>query len=322
MKAQHWAVLVALFGFIFFIFVYISNMLLHTQTVKTEQLESALLGSVQAALAEGDLGEDEIFKDEENREDAIRVFYKTFTRATDLYGNKADLARYYVPFIVLVDNDGYYLSYIQNDYDSDGNEYYNDIITTKTTWSVNYTGFTVRFFLNNTVEVTRSNGKRYSGMYDEVWANMGNPSSLNFMSSEEAFEAEKYSQICQLTEDDVNYYIKTHNIYENYLLNADYTFTMPATDLDPRNRLMDEPSVIAFVQGYQESVSAGTINAYALTGSILDKARNYYIKENTDGTLYYHEINCAEAGDLSDIEAITIYDAAKRGAIPCPSCVR
>lgn len=322
MRAQHWTLLVAIFGMILFGMVSVSNYLLHTQTVKTEELESALVGSAQAALAEGNIGETEIFETEETREDAIRVFYKTYTKAMRLYGNRQDLARYYVPFIMLVDNDGYYMSYIQSDIDFSGDKFYDDIVTTKTTWSVNYTGFTVRYFLNNSVEVTRSNGKTYSGMYDKVWEDMGKPSTLNFMASYDNFLAEKNYQICQLTEAEVNYYIKTHNIYENQALNADYTFTMPATDDDSHNRLMDEPSVIAFTQGYQKSISAGFVNAYALSGSIVDKARDYYIVEDSSGTLYYHEEGCSNVGRIDNVEKVTMYDAAKHGAIPCPDCVR
>ena len=156
----------------------------------------------------------------------------------------------------------------------------------------------------------------------KVWEEMGNPSALNFMASYDNFVAEKNYQISQLTEAEVNYYIKTHNIYENQVLNADYTFKMPATDDDSHNRLMDEPSVIAFTQVYQKSIPSGFVNAYALSGSIVDQVRDYYIVEDSSGVLYYHEKDCPHAGGVSSVEKVTMYDAAKHGAIPCPECVR
>lgn len=240
-------------------------------------------------------------------------------------GYTYDQSYYYVPCVVLVDLDGYYVNYTTTYQSADGVNLYTRITTGLNTWSRMYGSYTVRYTLNDGVEVTRPingslNGEVFSGKYCDVYEEMGRPAMLDFLADEEQFHNEQRSVIADITSEQINYFIDTHNDLYNRK-DCSYTFTMPATAEDIKTRLMDEPSVIAFAQGIQYSTTRGHINVYAFTGSIEDLQKTYYEK-TVDGDLYYHTKDCVHIAGDTGLKAKTMEACAKNGAYPCPDCVK
>jgi len=318
LKTSHW---ISLFFTVVFAFFVVFSW--HTYLVFNEQkeflsTEKGLLSACEASLAESEIDKELVFEDESIREAAVDTFYQVFGANLNLYGNNANLAYYYIPFVMLVDRDGYYVNYTTI-WDGNGADEYKQVTTDLNTWSEKYGSYIVSFQLDNYVRVISSTGEETSGYYSDVYEELSNPVDLVFMNNAAKFEAEKDEVIVSTTEEAINYYINTHNEFFNkYDLN--YRFTAPTLDDDTVSRLLDEPSVISFAQGIQYHTSKGRINVYSITGSIYDLTRLYKI-EDVGGYTYYHELNCThvhhnEVGFIGTQE-----DCAKKGAVACPDCV-
>lgn len=295
--------------------------LLQYQSIESAEMERAVSVSTDAALAKADIDEKAVFTQEKARKNAVNAFYQQLNKSLGYSGSREQLSFTHVPFVVLVDNDGYYVSYQTVDYDKNGSPFDGLAITNLRTYSTDYNGYNVRFYLDNMVDVTTSSGLTYSGTYTEVYAMLSNPVALNFMSDKNSFLDEKRSSIVTVIQEELVYLIKNLNTKQNDH-NREYDLALPATDDDNEARLLDSPSVIAFFQGAQKGSTKGYINVYAFSGSILDDVVLYYEKEDSRGNLYYHEKGCAELGADEEIEGKIMEDCAKDGAIPCPDCVK
>ena len=260
------------------------------------------------------------FEDEVIRKKAVDKFYDVFTKGMDLKGARVDLSRIYVPCVLLVDKDGFYVSYSVSESDENGNPLYTDIISNKANWTAQYGNYAVTYRLDKKVTVTDTTGDTYTGFPNDAFSHFGSVQVLSFLNNDTSFNEEKNYTICRITEDAINYYIKTHNKYMN-LDDREYQFTMPATDKDFEARLLNDASFIAFYQGYQKSTEKGHINIYAFSGSIEDKNRLYY-RGMADGHEYYHEITCYHLTNISSSEGATRQEMASQGFEPCIDCVR
>ena len=293
--------------------------LLSAQTKENTKTESILIASNQAALSavEERNSAGAIFQKSSVRETAIEKFKDNFNRAMNYNGSNETLVDYYVPCIFLVDDDGYYVVYTTTAIGSNNAQYMQNVITEINTWTRTYGDYTVRYHLSNTVEIYKGN-QQYSGVYGEAYAHFSTPSQLNFMQDYSTFIEEKDNVICSIMQNQINYYISTHNDYAN-TYDKTYTFTMPQiTDFNAR--LMDAPSIISFAQGIQYSTTKGYINVYALTGAIEDELKMYYEVE-LNGNLYYHEEGCTHV-TATEGKKKSAASCARDGYSPCPYCVR
>lgn len=320
MKTEHWTLLAfVIFIALFVVFrwhIYLTSV----QVDNDRQAENVLKESCLAALSTAS-SDEYIFSEEEQRTEAIDKFIDVFNAGYDYVGYRKNDIDFKVPFIILVDTDGYYIRYTKLVDNGSGVRELKPVLTGINTWTNTYNStYTVRFYLDDIVEVTDLHtGAVTRGLYREVYSSLGSPTHLAFMQSEHDFHEEKVYQICTQTEDVVNYYITTHN--EHY--NRDerkYIFTMPQiNDID--KRLMNKPSVISFVQSSQAASDKGYINSYALAGSIKDKTKLYY-EGIVNGQLYYHEADCSDLGHTpSNSQGKTMEECATNGATPCPKCV-
>lgn len=321
MKLSHYSIFFAIILTTVLTVMILHTYLLNKQVNESIEMERAVSSATEASLMSAYTDEDEIFSEAKSRETAIDSFYQQLNKSLGFAGSRENLSFLYVPFVVLVDNDGYYVSYQTVDKDSDGNSFDDIVISNKYTFTSNYSGYHVRFFQNNTVNVSDLNGKSYTGTYDEIYNELGQPLVLHFMSSLDSFLNEKRTVIVGLIEDELTYLIKTHNTGMNDN-GWEYSLSLPATDGDNQARLLDAPSVIAFYQGEQKNTTEGYINVYAFAGSIIDDASMYFEEYDTNGDLYYHKKGCSYLGTTDNNEGKTMQDCAEDGAIPCPDCIK
>jgi len=321
LKTEHWNILAfGMFIAIFTIFC-LHVLLTGIQIDNDKDAEAVLKESCLAAINEVPRDNDNVFEESEIRSKALKTFKEQFNSGFDLRGYKEDDMNFRVPFIMLVDRNGYYINYSKLADTGSGIHELKNITTGLNTWANTYGNkYYVRYYLGTHVDVTVvSTGETISGAYDKVYRSLGEPSQLSFMADEAQFDEERVNQICTQTEEQINYYIATHNQYLNKH-NRKYDFVMPqANDID--RRLMNEPSVISFTQSKQSGTTEGYINSYALCGSILDKTKLYYEGE-VNGQLFYHESNCPDlAHRPSNSQGRTMDECVKDGALPCPKCV-
>ena len=313
--------------FLFAIFiVFFSTFIWHIelvdkQTDEDTQAVNVLNEACRSALAEAEIDSARVFAKEEVRQAALNKFKESFNYGFQKVGYKRNDIEYMVPFIMLVDDDGYYINYSKLVNNGTLSELVNTT-SLKQNWDKIYGNYIVSYHLSNVVEVTYvTTGKITRGTYSDVYKAVGEPVALSFMSDAKSFREEKNASICSITEENVNYYITTHNEYKNRDQRR-YKFVMPVDD-NTSARLMDEPSVIAFVQSSQSSTMVGYTNAYSLTGATLTDAIDYYEYVDASGNKYYHLKSCKNLV-LSENNGTpkTMDDCAADGYVPCPDCIK
>ena len=221
----------------------------------------------------------------------------------------------YVPVIAMIDTNGYYICYNENYKESTGVTM-RSVITTINTWtktvqdgSVTYL---IRYYLGHNVDVTvipaSGEQKTYSGSYGEVYQKLGSPSvlkDLGFDSTEAAnrgtadtdakFEKYQRAVIIPDIQQKIEYYINNHNkVATSYATN--YTFEMPQTSNDDWVRLIQNPTVIAFLQGVRVSNTQDYLNIYSLGGGEVKKQNFTTYTTDAGGNTTYTEGSSAGAG--------------------------
>lgn len=333
-KTENWIII--LFGFfiaIFFVFSWHTR-LLSVQTDNDKHFERMLLESQEAGMGLIDVNKSNAFEDEETRKAVLEKLKVVFNQNFSKYGFHKDDINFMVPATFLVDNDGYYINYSRLT-DNGGNDELKNLTTPLNTWNKSYGDYSIRFFLNDYCEVTKIDGEIISGDILQVYKKLEKPTELSFIPSHlnlekkedvkrfyGCYEEEKRYVVLTDFEDQLNYFITTHNKYKNRHERS-YRVTIPRTDKSYDSRLLNMPSIVSFVQGPQYSSTKGYINVYALTGTIKEKGRLYYIsplKENN--TKYYHYKNCSHAVHARNNRDKTMTECAREGALPCPYCIK
>ena len=321
MKIEHW-VLIALMVTAAFFLPYKYKIELTTMTQQENVVSrNNVLASCNSAMEAVDQNANEVFGTEAIRTTAIDEFYQTFNDCYNFHSEAAmESAKFYVPCHFLVDWDGYYVSYTQWYKDRDNATVYKDIVTSKNTWNKAYGKYMVQFRLDHflTITTTGSN-ERYTGCFDELYEKLGQPAELSFMADQNAFDIEKTETIISLINDQVSYYINTQNAYFNKA-SVQYTVVLPQSDDDHTQELMDQPNVIAFMQGKQKDNQGAYVNVYSFIAADMTTEKKYYIEADpSDGKLYYHEKDCPDVTDKKFLG--TMLECARRKANPA-DCVK
>lgn len=269
------------------------------------------------------------FKTEAQRTKCIKTFYKSLY---ENFGNSNSQTanikvNSYIPCVLLIDNDGAYIHY-RADYKTNGKSINNYTTTSIYTYSGTYGNFNIRFFIDDSVIVYQNGEKLYEGKYNEVYEQMikdgyGSNTSISFMRNKDSFENEKQVIITQVVTEQVNYYINAQN--QSYINKHDswYSVTIPSVAGENWARALAGPTVLAFFQGPQMPYYTSYRNIYSIAGGKTTKSKEYYIKK-VGSTLMYHEKGCTHlsADDRNERTYISMKECAKKGAYPCPDCIK
>lgn len=225
-------------------------------------------------------------------ETLLQTLYLGFRVEDDPIGQQALLS--YIPAIVVMDYDGYYLYGIQ-DWTTAGGE-----IRSTHGWSLKkpytYTdssGFTYYFHLDGTYNVYFKNKEiLLDSRYDQLadWGLAGNGGLLE---RSDELEAVRRTTTVQSIELDLQALIARHNRYAAHS-GIEYTFTLPAIDQEEWNNTLDDVGILLFLQGIP--LGQSYYNNFALGGGRLLKREPVIggINEQT-GIKYYYPEACAEA---------------------------
>lgn len=252
-----------------------------------------------------------VFEEEVKRVEAVKAFYESFY--LNLNREKEEI-KDSVPFVILVDTNGYYVSYGAQM--NNNGIVYTDVITPLNAWARDYKRdddhhYVVQFYMGkkNTVSITDADGTgqiSYEGYYDKVYNELGRPDALRFMSSSDKFEAERNEVLQDTIEMVVNHYL---NYYNNLTNDTEKTYQVRIVgDNADGQRMLSQPTVMAFMQGANDEL----INVYGFVGTEVAKERLYTL--GSDG--YYHEQSCVSSG-----RKFTMEDCATKGYLP-HICIR
>lgn len=326
MKIELWHIVFTIL-FIFLVFWFFAKGAYVTKEEDvTVTYTEYLTNACDDAMSTVDQEETIVFDTEAKRKKALEQFYHTLGRNfNNIDTNKESLLYDKIPCVLLIDNNGFYVSYTEKYIASDGMHYSGQVCSGINTWLGKYDVYFVQFYLDDTIKVTKSGSDRivrgyYADVYEELVNSGMSVANLTFLQNKESFLLEKDAIIINEVNEQAEYYINSHNkAFGNNYLN--YSFTMTKSEQDDLQGKLVEPAVLSFIQGPQTTISDEWINVYALSASQRKQMLTYSVCKNEAGYLYYHEKGCSEIKE--DLKVVrTMRDAAAHGADPCPKCMR
>lgn len=319
--------------------------------------------------------DDGVWLSAEDRNETLETFYNTLEYCfnADDTVQESEI-KVYTPIVCLVDLNGYYVAY-NSSFDEtviDGEkiikretnannaniekQYKKMVENTITvsnlnTWATTYnSGFTVRYFLNDHIEIITPTGKIVSGTRADVddflqqelaknnpsgtygisTANLSaeqrrgemieEPSINDLLRDDSVYASFKNSTVIQQINKTIEYYINQQNLMAS-TFDIPYKFTMPEIKSEDWCRLLENPTVLSFLQGSQMITHTGYINVYSLAGGELIKEKMYFITSeviNEKDVLTYHYIHGRCGADLIRNEGtntVTVKDGTKTKTI-------
>lgn len=314
-------------------------------------LTSAAQSALESAVLE-DAQSEYLFAQKSARIGAVDAFYKTLIECFNYeYSTYEDLVYTFIPCIVLVDTDGFYIEYGEDFLDENGVFVTSDIITPIHKWIQGFTyspsvneihKYTVEYRLDDTVSITSILNNKivdtYEGCYSDVEGFMRdageeidnakpdeyvNAATLGeLLGSYKSFYNEKREVVISEIEEQLTYYINTKWETNNQNGKYQYKFTLPKNTGTNWARMVDAPTVLSFMQGPETVYGTSRYNVYALSGTEIETDYDYFIV-NVNGEPYYHRKNCDYLSgiDTDGMRSYSMKEAAKLGAYPCLKCI-
>lgn len=198
-----------------------------------------------------------------NKDEALSILQSSLGYNLGIADDPAamDALMLYIPAIVIIDYDGYYMYELADKMDG------SMILGSSHQWTPKKPfvyegeqGHSAAFTLDDQVSVIdHLTGERIQGRRGEL------PDNLfpDLLSDAEKFEQLRRSTIVRSIEQDLSRAIEGHNTVVRQL-GWTYLFTMPTISQEDWSNTLDEPGILAFLQGIPAGVSR--FNNYALGG--------------------------------------------------------
>ncbi|ANX01231.1 hypothetical protein CSTERLE_06440 [Thermoclostridium stercorarium subsp. leptospartum DSM 9219] len=253
-----------------------------------------------------------------SREKAVEAFFTTlYVNFGIMHDEMAkDVLKAYIPVIVLIDYDGYWV-YSAESYKNINGEIIQEMVwKPKKPYFHEKKGFVYLFTLDDYVKVFDTINKVfYEGRREEL------TSALPFdtlICDFDLFEEVRKRTIAESIKKDVNIAINKHNKYAKTYGIA-YHFSPPSISDGNWQRNIEDIGILAFFQGIPVGIRGERFNSYALGAARIIRKNYYFIQQDINGIYYYHRENCPII-----TEKDTIYDnrreCALLGAFPCHIC--
>lgn len=253
-----------------------------------------------------------------NKEIAVQNFFTSLYSGFGIYDDvgKQEYLKMFIPIIMIVDRDGYYI--YQHSLSADGTTNYEGWSEKRTySYKDEVSGLILRFSLDNTVTILDASiNNILQGDYHDLAKYYTDVEILN---NNELFDTTRKQCIIDHLTDDMKISINVHNMIAQRE-GIQYNFALPAVSDATWYRTIDDISFFAVFQGYPYKNSLGRYNRYAFGGARIHKSGMYVIKEE-DGIMYYHRYDCTS---LSDTDRKNVYYTKKQcailGAYPAEDC--
>lgn len=305
--------------------VFYRSMLASQVSIESNKYSEYITTACYDAMQSADMTSGYCFASQPQRDKVTETFYKSLSECFNYKStSQQQLLQYYVPCIALIDYDGFYICYTQDTIAPDGSIDYIQYTTPINYWTENYGAFRLVYRLDNRLEVTdKTTNTTYSGtnqeVYQQILAHKGYvPTELQFLSNDQEYTDTKSNAIVTATVLQIEYYINMHNDFYNHY-DARYKFELPRVSDEDWARLLQNPTIISFLQGMQTEYGNSYLNIYAMSGAEMTKAIMYDIAQGSDGTLYYHEAGCPY--NTNTLRTASMQKCASLGAEPCHHCI-
>ena len=297
-KSSYWIILFFIVFFAFYIPFEYDVQATGKMQQENLRLEEFGVASAQAALKEADIYAEEVFADKTIQKHVIDTFYTTYAMCANYKEDQINSIKYMVPCLLLVDWDGYYVSYTQW-YNTTGEMLYTDIITEKNYWTQQYGSYLVQYTLDETVIISDMSEKeeiRYEGRYSDVFEQLLTAKGqeikeLEHFKDAKTFEEERNLIVIDRIEKTAEYYVNTHNEMYNRT-STNYDILLPTTVEHTMASCLTMPSIIAFIQGEQARGKTENVNIYTYIGVDLEEETTYYVTIDETGERTYHTKDC------------------------------
>lgn len=224
-----------------------------------------------------------------NKEAALQAFFQTlfinFKAQHDPITQ--DLIKAYLPAILVIDYDGFYVYAVDSYYNAEGELIMEHLWTEKKPYTYSDDlGNSLIFTLDDyviTYDVEQNEWKE--GFLQDLRSEVNIP----LLNDADLFENVRRITIVQAIQDELEYQINHHNTYARRF-GITYTFTLPLISSEDWNNTINDVGFIAFIQGMP--LGPEHYNNYSLGGSRLIKTHNYYATR-VDGIPYYYRSDCA-----------------------------
>lgn len=252
-----------------------------------------------------------------SRDKALSAFCNTLFANFNVLGNKVgqENLMLYVPVLVLLDYDGFWVCSTEEYINSAGNIEEKMVWKPKKPYSHESNGYTYIFTLDSHVKVLdNATNTFYEGTRQDLTEFL----SEDLIQQEELFEAVRKRTVMEAIKKDVNQAINAHNTYA-IRYGITYNFSPPSISDGDWYRNIEDIGFLAFFQGIPIGLGGERYNSFALGASRIVRKENYYIQQDANGLFYYHRDDCSSL--TSRDEAFdSREECALKGAFPCHRC--
>ncbi|NLN65547.1 MAG: hypothetical protein GX144_09110 [Clostridiaceae bacterium] len=252
-----------------------------------------------------------------SRDKALAAFNNTLLTNFQVLGDETatNLLMAYIPVMILIDYDGYWVCSMEEYLNSDGDREEKMIWKPKKPYSYESNDFVYLFTLDKNVRVLEISGNQ---VYEGTQENLKAILHTEIIQQDGLFETVRKRTIVEAIEKDVNEAINKHNVYARRF-GITYQFSPPTiSDADWHNNIEDI-GFLAFFQGIPIGIGGERYNNFALGASRIVRSYQYYIQQEPNGLLYYHRENCSQLTKKEEVYD-TREECALEGAFPCHIC--
>lgn len=252
-----------------------------------------------------------------SRDKALAAFCNTLFANFNVMGNEPeqDYLTLYIPVIVLVDYDGYWVCSMEEFKNSEGQKEEKMVWKPKKTYGYENNGYVYLFTLDSRVQVLdTSSNCFYEGTQQEMKTEV--PDEI--IQQDELFDAVRKRTVMEAIKRDVNDAINAHNTFAKRY-GITYQFSPPSISDGDWYRNIEDIGFLAFFQGIPTGLQGMRYNSFALGAARIVRKEYYYIQQDANGLFYYHRETC---GNLAHKDEVfdSREECAEKGAFPCHIC--
>lgn len=255
---------------------------------------------------------------------AKATFFKTLKvnfEMSDTVLSTAQLSKY-IPAMVSIEKDGFSVLAQDEFINAMGYKERRLVWQPKIPYSYHEGAYIYRFFLDDQLEIYRSNlSEFYKGSYQSLKNNAALVDTL--LSDEEKYSKIKKREIILKIQRELTHHMNDYNNFAK-TFGISYEFYLPTIDKDDWENSISDVSLLVFFQGLPIGNRGNYYNNYAIGGSRIIKSKvSYVIEDLVTKRREYHDDSCSiivNEASLSYEIFKTKLDAAKSGAFPCDIC--
>lgn len=332
--------LVAIFTIPLLLFTKFDN----EQSQENVHVKSALTTASYDAIQTITLTDGLAFGTQKQKDEVLDVFYTSLSAGYySVLGVNNYTLNAYLPFVMLIDNNGAYVCYDLN-YSSywgsgaskpenaDDTYYITPISSYSATYTLggDYPEYVVQFTLGDNATIYSDGRIIAQGSYSHIKNLLDTKypnaiESMPFLFSEDMFVSEKQSVVTSIISNLINKYLNEDVQGGDYvgfnIANAQYYFELPTEQQEWQN-IISAPTVISFYHGPQARINHHSIAQVVLAGGELAKSTYYYVTVDSDGNKWYHTSDCEHIDTSTQVTTFSsMEEAAKTGAYPDPDCI-